>query len=129
MLATVDRVGKRRYWISVVAALLVLGVLAGGASATVRSGTGGKLSVVAYQYRSPGGDGFDRLPPGLKARSMSSLVGMGLVHPALPTNLDPVRGLKPYQNRPTASIVWGPALKLSNQLGLGYGANEPGAGM
>ena len=27
------------------------------------------------------------------------------------------------------AITWGPALQMSNQIGLGYGANEPGASM
>src|SRR5436190_1807948 len=116
MLSTIDRFRKRLYVVPLWGALLVLGVLASTNGAFAGVPVAG-LSQVGRSDVSKNrtGDGFDKLPPGLRAHSMSSLVNMRLVHPALPTNLEPVKGLKPYNNPLNASITWQPAVKMTNQ--------------
>src|SRR5438874_6951453 len=132
MLSTRDRLKKQRHILILLwAVALVLGVLAGtnGASAGWLPAVAG-IGPPANPIPDPrSGDGFDALPPGLKARSMSSLVSMGLVRPPVPGKLEAVKGLKPYRNPPGVAIAWQPPVRMTNQVGLGYGANEPGAGM
>jgi plastocyanin len=134
MLATFDRFKKRRYMVPLWGALLVLAVLAStnGASAGVPAGIpSDRVSQVGTTdtAKSKPSDGFDKLPRGMRARSMSSLVNMGLVRPVETTNLQPVKGLPPYRNRPNVAIAWQAPIKMSNQIGTNYGANEPGASM
>jgi plastocyanin len=130
MLAIFDRLRKRRYMVPLWGALVVLGVLAStnGASAGVPADRVSQVGTTDTA-KSKSSDGFDKLPLGLRARSMSSLVNMGLVRPPETTNLQPVKGLPPYRNRPKITIAWQPPIRMSNQVGTNYGANEPGASM
>src|SRR5207302_3138854 len=61
------------------------------------------------------GDGFDRLSPGQQARSMSSLVNAGLVHPQ-PVNANN-EGDKSIVNPRLSTIVWGLAANMSQSTG------------
>src|SRR3954462_304766 len=68
-------------------------------------------------------DGVDHLSPGQKARSMSSLVRAGLVHPQ-PLNIKD-QGDGSISNVRLSTINWGTAINMSQS----NGSNEPAAAM
>ncbi|HUS16975.1 MAG TPA: S-layer homology domain-containing protein [Chloroflexia bacterium] len=70
-----------------------------------------------------GTDGLERLPPGVRARSMSSLVAAGLVSAGPP--IVPGRPAPASPRSGGSTLLWGPAANMSQTLG----ANEPAAAM
>src|SRR5438046_1241393 len=110
-----------------VAALILAGGLrSSGAEAAMPSQvTGGGVSGVGDVP--PLDDGYDALPKGLKALSMSTLVNMGLVHPP-PRSGGPVKASEPAHNAPLSSINWGAAINMSQKT-VTPGPNEPAAAM
>ncbi len=76
-------------------------------------------------------DGYDQLPVGRKALSMSSLVNLGYVHPPtgpiLTASIQPIGGAPALADPPP--VTWGPATDMSHRTTSNFGANEPAAAM
>ncbi len=76
-------------------------------------------------------DGYDQLPVGRKALSMSSLVNLGYVHPPtgpiLTASIQPIAGAPALADPPP--VTWGPATDMSHRTTSNFGANEPAAAM
>ncbi len=85
-------------------------------------------STKTYFVNQAAADGFDSLPPGSQARSMSSLVKAGLVHPYQKVS-NTVERQPPYRDLPLSTINWGSPINISAESSGNPGSNEPGVAM
>jgi len=74
-------------------------------------------------------DGYDQLPPGRKALSMSSLVNLGFVHPPTGPILTSFVATQNTAVPDPPPVTWGPATNMSHRTTQTFGANEPAAAM
>ena len=111
-----------------IAALLACTVLALGGLFLLAGPASAQFTGGAPQAGKPTDDGFDALPLALKARSYSSLVNAGLVHPSAQGSGSMGAAPAPM-SVPALNITWGAAVNISGSPGGTYGANEPAAAM
>lgn len=113
-------------WLLLALASLTLIVVSGVANASYpATPASGKTQSSGLDARhAQDNDGFDQLPPGLRAVSMSSLVSSGRVHPQVVTPIGKAEPARNVSNAPVP-INWGTPQCTS----CGNNANSPAASM